>query len=377
VSGPNDETAEPPAVVGNEPEAAPTTPVGGEPRDDDSAGPEQPAPAEPPADPGAAEAPAPAAPSEPERPVEVPPETVPPVVAPPEEEPPVLEEPEAPAEDPEPPGDGEPGTEDPSENEPPDVPAEEPGAVDGEPPAGEEPPSGNVDPPPVASGSVGPGSAEIPAGLSDFHITVIGSSTANGIGASTSDFSWVTLLDDTLSKKVKTGYSTSNLAVGGYKAAELLPGSGAPGSIDDAIAEKPDLIVVALAGSNDIEPGFTTEMFMTQMAVVREAARAAGIPTFFMSPLPKSLSVGEREILDEWSGLMASEFAQCWIPGTTKTYAPCYIDVFDALADPSLGLATQYDSGDGQHPNDLGHALLFEAVDAIVAPYVCTKTECL
>jgi lysophospholipase L1-like esterase len=372
-----DENTLSPAAVGAEPVAAPKTgsePVGGE-SPGGAAGAEP-----PPAEPNAVSPPV--RPSEPD----LPPEAAPPITVPGEAEPPVLEEPKPADDEPEngpedpavaPPAGAEPGTDEPpAVVEPPVVPGEPSGEAGEDPPGGGGTPPGSVNPPPAANGSVGPGSAEIPNGLPDFHITVIGSSTANGIGASTGDFAWVTLLDEALSRKVTTSYSMSNLAVGGYKAAELLPGSGARGSVDDAIAERPDLIVVALAGSNDIEPGFTTEMFMSQMAAIREAARAAGIPTFFMSTLPKSLSVGEREILGEWSGLMAAEFAECWIPGTTKAYAPCYIDVFDALADPSLGLATQFDSGDGQHPNDLGHELLFEAADAIVEPYLCTKTEC-
>jgi hypothetical protein len=44
------------------------------------------------------------------------------------------------------------------------------------------------------------------------------------------------------------------------------------------------------------------------------------------------------------------------------------MDVFAALTDASLGLAPALDSGDGQHPNDAGHALLFNGVDSIVSP---------
>lgn len=398
VAGPDEQPAEPPPLEvtggGGEPKPAQevgsgqgSTPAEGSASNEGEptrvAGSERPSRAEPaPAAPARGSSAEPGAPAAGEAPEALPP------AGPPAAEPPVGDEPAA--------GEGEPADEpaEPDEDTTPssgDEPAsgddpgggEEPGSDD--PGGGDEPGSegpgggdepGSDEPAPVGSGSVGPGSGEIPAGLPDFHITVIGSSTANGIGASTGDFAWVTQLDEALSARVATTYSTSNLAVGGYKAAHLVPGSGAPGSVDEAIAEKPDLIVVALAGSNDIEPGFTTEQFMSQMALVRDAARAAGIPTFFMSPLPKSLGVGERELLAEWSERMAAEFAECWIPGTTKAYAPCYIDVFQALADPSLGLATAFDSGDGQHPNDLGHALLFDAVDAVVQPYVCTKTEC-
>jgi lysophospholipase L1-like esterase len=298
----------------------------------------------------------------------LPEEEPPPVAEPsePEPPPPVEEEPPAPPEEEEPPAPPEE-----EEEEPPAPPViEEPPA----PPEEEDPPV-----PPVATnpgGTVGPGSPEVPAGLEAFHITVIGSSTAAGIGASNGELNWVTLLDDALVAKVRASYSTSNLAVGGYTALDITPGSGLPGSIDQAIAEKPDLIIVAIAGSNDLAPGFTTERFIAQLVSVRELAKAAGIPTFFMSTLPKNLTPGERDLLEQWSVAMTSEFSQCWIPGTTKAYAPCYIDVFQALADSSLGLAAQFDSGDGQHPNDAGHALLFRAVDAIVEPYVCTKTEC-
>jgi hypothetical protein len=73
---------------------------------------------------------------------------------------------------------------------------------------------------------------------------------------------------------------------------------------------------------------------------------------------------------------MASEFGACWVPGANEPYAPCFIHVFESLADASLGLAPQFDSGDGQHPNDAGHALLFDAADAVVVPYVCSKTAC-
>jgi lysophospholipase L1-like esterase len=312
-------------------------------------------------------------PGEPELPVEEPPapDAEPPVSDPDVEE--AEPEPDSPAPEAPPDEQTDPDDDVPSNGRP--VPG---GSSSGEggPAEGGSAEGGSAEGGSAEGGSVGPGSPDIPSDLPEFHITVIGSSTANGIGASVGDFAWVNLLDGALSNTVAARYTTTNLAVGGYTAADLLPGSGASGSVDEAIKEKPDLIVVALAGSNDITPGFTTAMFLAQLGAVRDAANAAGIPAFFMSPLPKSLSVGEREILGEWSALMAAQFAQCWIPGTTQPYAPCYIDVFDSLSGPDLGLAAPFDSGDGQHPNDAGHALLFGAVDAIVQPYVCSKTDC-
>jgi hypothetical protein len=184
------------------------------------------------------------------------------------------------------------------------------------------------------------------------------------------------LLEADLQAVVTTRFSLSNFAVGGYSAYELMPGSGARGSIDDALREQPDLLVIALAGSNDLTPEITTEKFMSQLVTLRDTAVAAGVPTFFMSTLPKNLSAQERELLDEWGQRMAESFSTCWIPGVTALYSPCYIDVYALLEGPGNGLLAAYDSGDGQHPNDTGHSLLFKSAEAIVKPYVCAKTEC-
>ncbi|MEO8181765.1 MAG: GDSL-type esterase/lipase family protein [Deltaproteobacteria bacterium] len=268
-----------------------------------------------------------------------------------------------------------PGAEPPQDETPAEPPGAEPPADDG---PGAEPPADDGVAPGSSTGAalVGPGSPEIPSGRGSFHLSIIGSSTAAGIGASRGDLAWASLLDAALTAKVTTTFSSSNLAQGGYTAIDLLPGSTSSGSIDDAIAEKPDLIVVALAGSNDLGPGVTTETFIAALITLRETARAAGIPTFFMGTLPKNFSQPDRETLVEWDRAMASEFSVCWIPGPTQPYAPCYMDVFAALADASLGLAPALDSGDGQHPNDAGHALLFAGVAPIVSLYVCSKTTC-
>jgi lysophospholipase L1-like esterase len=298
---------------------------------------------------------------------------------PPDDPPPVDPAPGDPG-DPGAPDDPDPNPPDPSEPEPVD---EEPAPPQNEPTQ----PTLPVDPapdlpgpspgePPAGGDVVGPESPEIPSGLPSFHISVIGSSTASGFGASSGTLAWASLLEASLNERVTTRVTTSNLAVGGYTAYDLAPGSGTAGSIDNAISEKPDLIIVALAGSNDLDGTITTEFFISQLVALRETAKAAGIPTFFMGTLPKNFTDDNRRLLVAFDRAMASEFGACWIPGTSKPYAPCYIHVFESLADSALGLAPEYDSGDGQHPNDAGHAVLFQAAAAIVEPYVCSKTSC-
>jgi hypothetical protein len=39
-------------------------------------------------------------------------------------------------------------------------------------------------------------------------------------------------------------------------------------------------------------------------------------------------------------------------------------------------VASAYGAGDGIHLNDAGHARIFEAAEAIVKPYVCSRVAC-
>ena len=165
---------------------------------------------------------------------------------------------------------------------------------------------------------------------------MLGSSTAEGEGASSTANSWVGLLESALSDAANV--SITNLAMGGYTTLELLPGSGASGSIDAAIGEDPDLIVVALAGSNDLDIGTSTTNYLSRLTQVRDKARAAGIPTFFVGTAPKDLSDSERLLLSDWNTRMRSSFSTCWTP-TNAAYSPCFMDVFTDLANSDLGRA--------------------------------------
>jgi len=212
--------------------------------------------------------------------------------------------------------------------------------------------------------------------LTSFKLTVIGSSTAAGEGASSSAKSWVALLARSLDDAVVPTFISSNLAVGGYTTVELLPGSSADGSIDDAISGRPNLILVSLAGSNDLSAGTSQSTFLSRLTSVRDAAQAAGVPVFFVSTAPKDLSDSERREPRDWATAMSTTFATCWVPERATAYAPCFIDIFAPLANASLGVASAYGAGDGIHLNDAGHAKIFEVAEAIVKPYVCSRVAC-
>jgi len=224
----------------------------------------------------------------------------------------------------------------------------------------------------LAVGCGGPAAGE-PDDTTPFHMVVIGSSTAAGFGASRDGTAWADRLDETMADLA--AFTLTNLAVGGHTTADLLPASGVRGNVDDAIALGPQLLVVSLGGSNDLSGEMTTERFVAELAQVRDAAEAAGVPTFFMGTLPKNLTPWDRELLKAWDAAMATQFGTCWIPGDSGAHEQCFIGVFDVLADTTLGLAPEYDSGDG-HPNDAGHALLFEHSLRVIEPYVCATIEC-
>jgi lysophospholipase L1-like esterase len=203
---------------------------------------------------------------------------------------------------------------------------------------------------------------------------VIGSSTAEGEGASRPANAWTALLEQSLS--ARTGFTLINLAVGGYTSADLLPDSDSPGNLKDAIDAAPDLILVALAGSNDLSIGTSSETFLARLARLRDDAQAAGIPTFFVSTAPKDLSDTQRQALADWASGMRQRFSSCWVPHEASPYAPCLIDVFGPLATSSLELAPQFDSGDGIHLDDAGHSVVFHAAEPVIEAYVCSVAAC-
>jgi acyl-CoA thioesterase-1 len=225
-------------------------------------------------------------------------------------------------------------------------------------------------------GSAGENAGGAPGGtLTSFELVVIGSSTAAGEGASDESLGWVSLLAGALDARVDIPFEVTNLAVSGYASAQLSSGSGSSGNVDDAIDEAPTLILVALAGSNDLGGGVSEETFLSRLRAIHEAANSAGIPTFFLSTAPKDLSQSEREALSDWAHAMHDALEPCWVP-SDSAYSPCFIDVFEPLANDSLGIRSEYGAGDGIHLNDDGHVAIFEAVEPIVATYLCTVASC-
>jgi lysophospholipase L1-like esterase len=226
----------------------------------------------------------------------------------------------------------------------------------------------------TGSGGMGTGGAPIPS-RTHFKMVIIGSSTAAGEGASDGSRGWVSLLASQLEAQVIGDFRLVNLAVGGYATGDLLSESNSPGNIDDAVDQGPDLLVVALAGSNDLSNGVSTETFLARLIAIRDSAVKQGIPVFFVSTAPKDLSESERQALEDWAGQMRDPLSECWTP-QNAAYSPCFVDIFEALASPELNISPELGSGDGIHLNDSGHHVIFEIASEVVMPYVCSLIEC-
>ena len=53
------------------------------------------------------------------------------------------------------------------------------------------------------------------------------------------------------------------------------------------------------------------------------------------------------------------------------SFGDCFVDIRTPLAGTDGRMAPSYDSGDGIHPNDAGHAVIFQRVDAALQSGRC------
>jgi acyl-CoA thioesterase-1 len=192
---------------------------------------------------------------------------------------------------------------------------------------------------------------------------VIGSSTAAGAGATTK--SWVAALGDTYAG---AGVSIVNLAEGGTttyhglpSSSPLVPNRPAPSlrrNVDAALGYSPTVLLVSYP-TNDTAYGYAVSETVGNLSTIRDYARARGVGVIVLSTQPRALSstqLAQLVQIDE---------------GVSGAASPCFVAVREALAGPDGRLAPAYDSGDGIHPNDAGHALIHSRVVALIDSGAC------
>jgi lysophospholipase L1-like esterase len=154
-------------------------------------------------------------------------------------------------------------------------------------------------------------------------------------------------------------YSFSSQAVTMVGATIALPGfveSGVPGQTSSAmLARVNDFIAtgidaaVLLAGTNDAGQGVTPTQFATNMTAIIKALRAESIPVVLCTtPAQGSSATAAARLL--------VEAYNTWIRISGPLLGARIADAYAVTADTTTGiLAANKDSGDGVHPNDLGH----------------------
>jgi len=99
------------------------------------------------------------------------------------------------------------------------------------------------------------------------------------------------------------------------------------------------------------------------LLTIRSAAPAKGISVIIVSTQPAALTAAQLAVLPQIDARMSA------------AVAPCFAAVREALAGPDGRLNPIYDSGDGLHPNDAGHAVIASKVEGVIDSGQCVRTH--
>lgn len=197
---------------------------------------------------------------------------------------------------------------------------------------------------------------------------VMGSSSAYGAGA-TSGHSWATLLG---SAHAGDGANLVNLARRGALTYQAMPAAFAPPpgrplpdaavNVDAALTRTPRLVILSFP-SNDTAMGYSVDETVSNLLAIRARALATTAAVVVVSTQPRnSLPADRRARLAEIDTRLAA------------TTGPCFVAVHAALADADDGFAAAY-STDGVHPNDAGHRVIFERIEAVLRAGQCLRLQ--
>jgi acyl-CoA thioesterase-1 len=189
----------------------------------------------------------------------------------------------------------------------------------------------------------------------------IGSSTFAGSGASV----YANSVAGKLSTQLSTGVLCNN-ALSLQDTRNGLPNGADPAvrenrNISLALAANPTAIIIAFP-TNDIGNGLTPAQFRDNVLTMYSLARQRGIPAFVISPQPRTgYNVTQQNDL-----LTAAALIKDIIP------VEFYIDVMEPLRDPNSVKPADMNpiyNADNIHPNDAGHALMFDILWGVISTY--------
>jgi hypothetical protein len=200
-------------------------------------------------------------------------------------------------------------------------------------------------------------------------IVVLGSSTAEGFGASPHfpyppDSSWVKMMAAAYNKNPNDGLDTTviNLAKGGYTTYHILPtNSYTPNrpppdtdrNITKALTYNPDVIIINMP-SNDISNGFQKPEIMANWRQLFTIGMNNSISTYITTTQPRDFA----------PNLVMMQYQKDLRDSVMNVFGNYGINFWDDLVstNPPNDIRPEVAYGDGIHINNLGHRLVFERV---------------
>ncbi|HSB92440.1 MAG TPA: hypothetical protein VLC28_04950, partial [Flavitalea sp.] len=193
------------------------------------------------------------------------------------------------------------------------------------------------------------------------RLTILGSSSAEGVGASKKDSSWVGRLSNYYKKVEPVIDTLYNLAKRGKDPYYAMPSSYIPpagrsypnkdSNVTRAVKLNGKYLIVSFS-SNNYDVFSFAEIHYT-LKTIRDSALKAGMVCFISSSQP-------RTEFDAAGRLRLKQVKDSIL----KWFGSAAINFFDPVVDPTdLSILAKYRySRDGIHLNDLGHRVLFEQV---------------
>ena len=186
-------------------------------------------------------------------------------------------------------------------------------------------------------------------------VVILGSSTASGWGASDYKHAWAGLFSSYLNNG-----KVINLAKGGYTTYHILPSyadhqSSRPESdtlrnITAALKMHPTLLMISMT-TNDVNNGYNVDEVIANLNAVRAMALANGVRHFVITTShPRKVNAAiTKKYIEQRDRVMA-------------IFKDEAVNFFDPVADADNFFRQELLSTDGIHPNDQGHAILFDQI---------------
>jgi len=207
----------------------------------------------------------------------------------------------------------------------------------------------------------------ISASFAQKKVTILGSSTAAGNGASVIDSSWVGRLSASFRKNMTDGIDTvvNNRAVGGYVTYKSLPTgyippanrpAPDPGANVTYVLNEPQRadIVIINYPTNDIVSGYDPKEMMDNLRLMFQELNSNGIRCYISTSQPRNTATDpQRTILRQIVDSIQNNFGN---------YAINFWD--DLVTNDGTNMLKPEVNADDTHPNDLGHRLLFQRVQS-------------